>query len=135
MADAPNDGSPASSFAQLDRGQRKKLKKQLEKGRASKSQLLAYYGEHATAAIELLPAADARAASAAARPPPPLPLLEVQNVLLWSLADDLGELPKWIGVRHKPLIRGCLLAAAPSLAHDGLSEEGGRTAKKEGAHT
>ena len=96
-------------MARMDRGQRKKLRKVVEAGKANRNQLLQFYGESCLAGVELLSLPSSLPAAA------PLRLRDVQNVLLWALTEDVGDMPKWLSVRNKPLIRGCLLAMAPGL--------------------
>ena len=57
-------------------------------------------------------------------PPRPLALGDVQNVLLWALTADAGEMPKWLCVRNKPLIRGAIFILAPTLGADQIDAIG-----------
>ena len=57
-------------------------------------------------------------------PPRPLALGGVQNVLLWALTADAGEMPKWLCVRNKPLIRGAIFILAPTLGADQIDAIG-----------
>ena len=92
----------------LDRRKLKKAKKLLAKGSGTPEQALAVYGNDAVATIELMPARDDR-------PPDRLLPVEVQNVLLWALTHDKGQMPKWIRVNKKPLLRGALVVLAPQM--------------------
>ena len=44
-----------------------------------------------------------------------LPLLELQNLLLWILTQNLGTMPQWVCVRNKPLARGAVIVVVPAL--------------------
>ena len=68
----------------LGRRKLKKARKLVEKGNGTVEQVRAIYGANASAGIELLPAALEQ----------PLRLADVQNMVLWALADDRGEMPK-----------------------------------------
>jgi hypothetical protein len=105
MGDAPK----------LNAGQRKKLKQRLSKGGGTAQAALEIYGEHALAEVELLGTVPAEQ---------PLRISDVQNLLLWSLTPDLGEMPKWISVRNKPLLRGAMIILAPSLSKSGIRAVG-----------
>jgi hypothetical protein len=89
----------------LDRRKLKKARKLVEKGNGTVEQIRAIYGANASAGIELLPAALEQ----------PLRLADVQNMVLWALADDRGEMPKWAFVRNKPLLQGALVILARDL--------------------
>ena len=92
----------------LSKKQQKKARKQLSKGGGTAEQALAIYGKDARAAVELLEPGVPPATQ-------PLALRDLQNVLLWVLTRDLGEMPRWLCVRSKPLVRGALVIIAPSL--------------------
>ena len=65
--------------------QRKTIRKAVEAGKANRTQLLHFYGKDALAGVDLLPLPSSA---------DPLRLWDVQNVLLWALTDDAGEMPK-----------------------------------------
>ena len=88
----------------MDRRKLKKARKQAEKGKGTAEQLHAIYGCEALASVELTTPLGR-----------PLHLDETQNLLLWALTHDLGEMPKWAMVRHKPLISGALVILARDL--------------------
>ena len=89
----------------LGRRKLKKARKLVEKGNGTVEQVRAIYGANASAGIELLPAALEQ----------PLRLADVQNMVLWALADDRGEMPKWAFVRNKPLLQGALVILSRDL--------------------
>ena len=106
----------------------KKAKKRLAKGGGTRDDALSVYGEHAIAAFELLEELPSKPPrnnnlvaqhSLAAAPPAPVESLlhvdDVQNLLLWSLTHDLGQMPKWVRVSNKPLLRGAVVLIAPTL--------------------
>ena len=66
---------------------------------------LSIYGAGALAALELT--SDETAS---------LSLRDVQNLLLWVLSEEAGEMPRWVIVRNKPLIRGAVLVIAPGMS-------------------
>lgn len=51
-----------------------------------------------------------------------LPLLEAQNLLLWSLHPELGAMPQWVCVRNRPQLHGALLAFVPGLDSGTLAQ-------------
>ena len=91
------------SAPSISKGKAKKLKQKLAKGGGTAQDALAIFGADARASVELLPQTV---------PPRPLALGDVQNVLLWALTADAGEMPKWLCVRNKPLIRGAIFILA-----------------------
>ena len=97
-----------SESAELSKKALKKAKKRVASGSGTAAQVRAVYGAAAAAAVELLPS-----------PTPPMKdsllLSEVQNVLLWSLTHEQGEMPRWLSVRNKPLIRGALVILTSAL--------------------
>ena len=92
----------------MDRGKLKKLKKQLAKGAGTATDCLNVYGTDALAELELLP-------SHVCEQPPAVSVRDVQNLLFWALTPELGDMPRWISVRNKPLIRGAVFVFAPGL--------------------
>ena len=94
----------------LDRRKAKKLRKKLDRGRGTHDEALAIYGVAACAGVALMTSGDPANSK---RPPPPLQLSDVQNVMLWALTGDHGEMPRWVCVSRKPLIRGALLVLLP----------------------
>ncbi len=95
--------------ASAQRRRDKKLKQKLAKGTISRSSLgsddvARLYGADALAQVVLTSNDDASR----------LTLQAVQNALLWSLTSDQGELPRWMMVSRKPLLRGALLVLASS---------------------
>ena len=92
-----------STNAKLEKGLAKKAKKKLAKGGGTAEAALQFYGADALAALDMGPDSSQ------------LALRDIQNVLLWVLTPDAGEMPKWVCVRNKPLIRGALLCFVPGM--------------------
>ena len=115
------DGTTAISA--ISNKKAKKARQRLAKGGGTAEDALAIYGANALAAFELLqdePAKKAYSSQYSSCPSPretkpPLRVSDVQNLVLWALTNELGEMPKWMSVRNKPLIRGAVVMVAPTL--------------------
>ena len=109
----------------LTKKQQKKAKKKLAKGGGTREGALQIYGANALASFRLLteplPKAKSQhgppsSSTRAAENPRCLLLTEVQNLVLWSLTNELGEMPRWICIRNKPLLRGAVVVLTRQLS-------------------
>uniref|UniRef100_A0A6A7G460 Exonuclease n=1 Tax=Hirondellea gigas TaxID=1518452 RepID=A0A6A7G460_9CRUS len=106
----------AVEHALLDRKSRQLLKKKrrrIQHGGGSKQDVIDAFGEQASASVMVKVDEYLRKEKTKQ-----LKISDVQQLLFWVLADGVN--PKWILLRHKPLIENVVFVMVDSLGHDFL---------------
>lgn len=92
-----------------ERKRRKKQKKMVSKNRGTVADYFDVYGEDASASIELTGVGHVR-------------MVDVQELVLWILAQNSVMKPRWINVNNKPLVSSVLVAFVPGLTAETLEK-------------
>ena len=101
----------------------KKLRQQVEKGQLPPSaenaeKIRQLYGADARLELEALASAAGPGVACWVDTP------ALQNLLLWCLTADKGDMPRFVAVRNKPLLAGVVLVLAPGVGCDALDRLG-----------